>query len=81
MPESLRWLILKNKVSKAENLIRTISAWNRIDMPHNAWEDVKLQLGTMLKDVKQYSMFDLLKTAKLRRRSLVLFYLWYVVSL
>ncbi|XP_060564193.1 organic cation transporter protein-like [Ruditapes philippinarum] len=81
IPESLRWLILKNKVEKVEAQLSTISAWNRIDFPHNAWEDLKLQLGTMIKDVKQYSMLDLLKTPKLRKRSLVLFYLWFAISI
>lgn len=78
MPESLRWLILKNKVDAAESQISRVTAWNQLAFPQRAWEDVKLQLGTMTHDLKQYSVLDVLKTPKLRKRSLVLFYLWYV---
>ncbi|XP_053376201.1 organic cation transporter protein-like [Mercenaria mercenaria] len=81
MPESLRWLILKNRVEKAEAQISKITAWNKQAFPHHAWEDVKLQLGTMAQDTKQYSMLDLLKTPNLRKRSLVLFYLWFAISI
>jgi len=76
MPESLRWLILKNRVEDAESLITKVTRWNKCAFPKTAWEDVKIQLENSETDTKQYSFIDLMRTHKLRKRSLVLFYLW-----
>lgn len=76
MPESLRWLILKNKIDEAEKQLYKMSTWNRKEFPQRTWQDIKLQLGTFVPNTKEFSCVDLLKTAGLRKRSLVLFYLW-----
>ncbi|KAL4223163.1 hypothetical protein ACF0H5_016635 [Mactra antiquata] len=80
MPESLRWLILKNKVDEAENQLYKMSSWNKVTFPQQTWENLKQQLGTMDSNNKQFSFLDLLKTSRLRKRSIVLFYLWFAIS-
>jgi len=79
MPESLRWLIMKNRLDDAERLITKVTAVNKIEFPQVKWGDIKLQLGLADTETKQYSVIDILKTPKLRKRSLILFYIWYIL--
>ncbi|KAK3606533.1 hypothetical protein CHS0354_041492 [Potamilus streckersoni] len=81
MPESLRWLIMMGKVDKAEALITKIAEKNKLPYPHENWKDVKLQLETRDTNNKQYSFIDLVRTPVLRKRSLILFYIWFATSI
>ncbi|KAL3856232.1 hypothetical protein ACJMK2_011009 [Sinanodonta woodiana] len=81
VPESLRWLIMMGKVDKAEALITKITEKNKLPYPHESWKVVKLQLETRDTSTKQYSFIDLMRTPILRKRSLVLFYLWFATSI
>lgn len=76
IPESLRWLIMVDRTEEAENLITKVTRFNKISFPSQAWADVKFQLGLRSEEGKQYSLLDLLKTPQLRKRSLIMFYIW-----
>ncbi|KAK3606530.1 hypothetical protein CHS0354_041488 [Potamilus streckersoni] len=81
MPESLRWLIMMGKLDEAEALITKIAEKNKLPYPHESWKDVKFQLETRDTNTKQYSFIDLMRTPVLRKRSLILFYIWFATSL
>lgn len=81
IPESLRWLILKNRLDNAELIIRRIVRWNKLEMPEQAWTELKKQMETNSKDDKTYYLLDLLRTPSLRTRSLILFYIWFAISI
>lgn len=65
-----------NKIEEAEKLITKVTKFNKSLFPAKAWSDVKYQLGLRAKEGKQYSLLDLLKTPQLRKRSLIMFYIW-----
>ena len=67
---------MMDKTDEAENVITRMTNFNKLKFPTQAWGDVKFQLGMQNRDGKQYSLFDLLKTPQLRKRSLIMFYIW-----
>ncbi|KAH3882706.1 hypothetical protein DPMN_006650 [Dreissena polymorpha] len=81
IPESLRWLILTKHIERAEALVAKVTKFNKLEFPENYWNDVKMQLEAADGDNKQYSAIDLMRTPRLRHRSLVLFYLWFAISI
>ncbi|WAR02642.1 ORCT-like protein [Mya arenaria] len=81
MPESLRWLIMRNRLDDAEQLVTKVTKVNKMAFPQRSWDDVKLQMSVAENDNKQYSVLDVLRTPNLRKRSLILFYLWFAISI
>lgn len=79
IPESLRWLIATNRLEKAETLLNKITKTNKLPLPSEKWQEVKKLVTESEKGIK-YTFMHLMKTPNLRRRSLVLFYLWFAIS-
>ena len=65
-----------DKTEEAEDVITKVTKFNKLLFPAQAWADVKFELGLRSEDGKQYSLLDLLKTPQLRKRSLIMFYIW-----
>lgn len=80
VPESLRWLIMTGRVDAAEVQVNRMSRWNKAGFPTLTWERIKQQLGTTDRDRKKYSFVDTLRTPQLRKRSIILFYIWFSIS-
>lgn len=77
VPESLRWLIMTNKMEQAETLVKKISKFNNLPYPEETVENLKLKSKVQLEQPsKEYTFMDLLRTPQIRKRSFVLFYLW-----
>lgn len=83
IPESLRWLLSKQKIDKAEEMAKKILKFNNIDKPN-----VKSEIESICKEClegnensQQSSIIDLVRTPILRRRTLVLSFLWFTASL
>ena len=66
---------MMDKVDAAEQLVVKVTKFNKISFPYQAWADLKFQLG-LRTEGKQYSLLDLLRTPQLRKRSLIMFYIW-----
>ncbi|KAK7087407.1 organic cation transporter protein-like [Littorina saxatilis] len=79
IPESLRWLILKCRMDDAKHLVTKISSFNRLCFPKEVWEVVHTEAEQSAKSPR-YHFLHLFKTERLRRRSLVLFYLWLTIA-
>ncbi|XP_053384764.1 organic cation transporter protein-like [Mercenaria mercenaria] len=80
MPESLRWLLIKNKTEEAENLINRICSWNKCTFPKEDFDEIKQQLTKTENDVQKYSVLDLMRSRTLRKRSIILYYIWFAIS-
>lgn len=78
IPESLRWMILQKKMEPVKKLVQKITKFNNLPYPTEPMEAIISQDKVTAQKAKQYSFFHLLQTRELRKRSLVLFYLWYV---
>ncbi|XP_064613192.1 organic cation transporter protein-like [Liolophura sinensis] len=82
LPESFRWLLLKNKFQAADNVINRIVKWNKIPYPEDSVTLVKSQIKAMSDNhTVSYTVVDLFKTPVIRRRSLILFYNWFATAL
>lgn len=80
MPESLRWLIIKNRLEDAEKLINRICSWNKLPFPKEEFDEIKQQLENKENKAKKHSVVDLMKNATLRKRSFILYYIWFAIS-
>ncbi|XP_025090427.1 solute carrier family 22 member 13-like isoform X3 [Pomacea canaliculata] len=81
LPESLRWLVLNGRLDKAEALARHVAKVNKIPFPKDVWQLVEREAATAAASPRsRYNIWHLVRTPHLRRRSLVLFYLWLSIS-
>lgn len=80
IPESARWLLTKGRLQEAKDLLQRASLENGVEMPNEA-------LDTLLNnnsedstpDTRKPSLFDLFRYPNLRRKSIVLFFNWYIL--
>lgn len=79
VPESLRWLMVKGRYTEARRHVKRLTRANKLPFPRNSFETIKNEVETHLKEKqtdKQHAFMDLLRTPVIRKRSLILFYLW-----
>ncbi|KAF8371340.1 hypothetical protein PRIPAC_77769 [Pristionchus pacificus] len=86
--ESTRWLVSIRRFDKADHILQKAAKTNGVTLPDQWWNLLDGEEKTEKKERKEEkspannaSCFDLLRTPVLRRRSLVVFYLWPVVSM
>lgn len=77
LPESFRWLLLKNRFHAADDVVNRIVKWNKIPYPEDSVALVKSQIKSMSNtSTVSYTVVDLFKTPAIRKRTLILFYNW-----
>ena len=74
IPESPRWLITSKKYKKAEKLIHRIVKMNKIEYPTTTMEAVK-EHGLKVNNTR-YTIVTLFKTPNLRKRTILMWFLW-----
>lgn len=74
VPESVRWLIMKKKQAKAEEIVKRIAEFNKVSLP----KDLELYVKNAIvkKDGQLYSFHDLFRTPNIRKRTLLMGYIW-----
>ncbi|GMT34989.1 hypothetical protein PFISCL1PPCAC_26286, partial [Pristionchus fissidentatus] len=88
VPESARWLVSVRRFEDADRVLQKAAKTNGVDLPHQWWTLLDGEEKTMEEqevrrpiEPRQCGFLDLLTTPELRKRSLVVFYLWPVVSM
>ncbi|KAK3775878.1 hypothetical protein RRG08_011442 [Elysia crispata] len=81
IPESLRWLVMKGKMEKAEKQIQRICKTNKVSFPHEVWSSAKKSKGSQAVETQQYNMTHLFRTWPLMKITLISIYLWYKITL
>ena len=77
VPESARWLMIRGRVSEAEDILSDIAMKNGIAVPK-----MLLQVSRPLYlPATRYGCLDLIKTKSIAKKTIVLVYLWWVVIL
>ncbi|XP_069017769.1 organic cation transporter protein isoform X2 [Embiotoca jacksoni] len=78
LPKSARWLMANDRKEEAWELIRKAARMNGKPLTEDLpmCQVYKTEEKTVLK--KNYSFFDLVRTPKMRKQSLIVFYLWFV---
>lgn len=84
IPESVRWLLTKNKMQKAILQIKKIAKSNNVDLPKEILDKFVESEATKKNDEGegggQSSVLDLFKQPHLRTKALLIFFNWFVVS-
>ncbi|CAB3402713.1 unnamed protein product [Caenorhabditis bovis] len=83
VPESARWLVSQKRFKEADDVLQKAAKTNKVTLPENWWEqlDDSGETGSSGEPVRRLNSFDLFKTPELRKRTLVVFFLWPVVSM
>ncbi|XP_037837338.1 organic cation transporter protein isoform X2 [Kryptolebias marmoratus] len=78
LPKSARWLMANDRNQEAWDLILKAAQMNRkaITKDLKIYQVNQTEEQTILK--KKHSFFDLVRTPKMRKQSLIVFYLWFV---
>lgn len=80
VPESLRWLMMKDKIEQAKRVVKSVTDFNKLPFPTRTMDELQLQIEAKDNEPgRQYMFYDLLRTPTLRKHSLILFYLWFSV--
>ena len=78
IPESPRWMLGHGQKDKAIELIKKVAKTNDMIVPDDVFE--KLEAETSEKDAKNPSLVDLFKTSNLRIKSILILFIWFVIS-
>ncbi|XP_013413256.1 organic cation transporter protein [Lingula anatina] len=81
IPESPRWLSMKNRFAEAEIILTKMAKWNKRPVPdfsklRTFAETEKAKLGKM----KSYSYWDLFRTPAMCKNMLIVMYAWFVCA-
>ncbi|XP_041378604.1 organic cation transporter protein-like [Gigantopelta aegis] len=81
IPESLRWMSLKRKTDQIRTTVEKIAKFNKCTVPRDQLDDLLSAVESREKETaRHYTVIHLLKTPRLRKRSLILFYAWFSVA-
>ncbi|KAB7497308.1 Organic cation transporter protein [Armadillidium nasatum] len=82
-PESVRWLISKNKINEAIKLVDEAAEANKLPSPSYLLEDLLKNpiAEDGFVDKREKSVFNIFKSPNMRKRSLILFFCWIVCTL
>ncbi|XP_065051213.1 organic cation transporter protein-like isoform X1 [Rhopilema esculentum] len=79
VPESIRWHITHNKHKEALGTAAKIASLNKKPLPG----DLSIEVSTSVcgKQPADYNIMDLFRTPKIRKRAIIMFYIWMTSSL
>ena len=74
VPESIRWHITHNKHKEALGTAAKIASLNKKPLPG----DLSIEVTTSVcgKQPADYNIMDLFKTPRIRKRAIIMFYIW-----
>ncbi|CAI5445911.1 unnamed protein product [Caenorhabditis angaria] len=79
VPESLRWLVSKQYYEKADKVLRKAAKINGKEIPDEWWDD--LDKSNSEEKCENLTTADLFRTKEVRKRTLVLFFVWPTISM
>jgi MFS transporter, OCT family, solute carrier family 22 (organic cation transporter), member 4/5 len=82
IPESTRWLISQNRIDEAKNLIGKAAKYNKVTVPADVLENLvdKPTEVQAMENTHKPSVIDLFRYPNLRRKTMLIFFNWFVIS-
>ncbi|XP_071455584.1 organic cation transporter protein-like [Hetaerina americana] len=80
IPESVRWLLAKGRISEVKVLLQSAAKENKVDLPDELIKKLTEEKEEKEKDAQNHSLFDLFKYPNLRKKTLYIFFNWMVIS-
>ncbi|XP_044756000.1 organic cation transporter protein isoform X2 [Coccinella septempunctata] len=83
IPESVRWLLSKNRLVEAKELIQRAAKENRVHVTDNVLDEMLISEieKTDNPGKKESTVLDIFKYPKLRRRALIIFFDWFACNI
>ncbi|KAK0397821.1 hypothetical protein QR680_002286 [Steinernema hermaphroditum] len=84
IPESARWLVSQRRYEEADQILQRAARMNKTSLPEKWWEEIELvdaKSGSKTDLNKKYNFIDLIRTPKMRSRTIATFICWPVVSM
>ncbi|KAG5276577.1 hypothetical protein AALO_G00107280 [Alosa alosa] len=78
LPKSARWLMANQKNEEALDLIRKAALVNGNPLTNDIELQQEHKSGKPVVEQRKHTVIDLVRTPKMRRQSLIVFYLWFV---
>ena len=78
IPESVRWLVSQKKYQKAEKILKVAAKFNKREIPEDSLGCRDLEMTQIRQEdtTKRFTIIDMVRTPQIRRRTLVLSYVW-----
>jgi len=78
IPESIRWHVTHNRHKEALETAAKVAKYSGKSLPH----DLEIEVTTTIcgKDPSEYNILDLFRTKIIRKRSMIMFYIWMTAS-
>lgn len=77
IPESIRWHVTHNRHHDALKTAAKIAKFNKIALSSDL--DIEVTTNICGKKPSDYNIIDLFRTKIIRKRSIIMFYIWYVL--
>lgn len=77
IPESARWLLTKNRLDEAKELVKTQAKENKVEMSDELIENLLKTDNNSIKDGKRATLFDLFRSPNLRKKAFLIFFDWF----
>ncbi|XP_071956989.1 organic cation transporter-like protein [Antedon mediterranea] len=81
IPESPRWLLLKNKQKEAKAILQKIAKFNNKDLPDNVIDHLEQQEDSTKLPSTFASVLNIFRYSNMRRKTLILIYCWFTACL
>ncbi|XP_041348194.1 organic cation transporter protein-like isoform X2 [Gigantopelta aegis] len=81
IPESLRWMSLQGKTGEIQKTVEKIAKFNKCPLPQEQLDSLLVVVEARQEaGLQRYNIIHLMKTPRLRKRSLIMFYVWLSVA-
>ncbi|XP_033124291.1 organic cation transporter protein-like [Anneissia japonica] len=80
IPESPRWLLLKNRPKEAKKILQKIAKVNKKNFPDDVVDNIEVQNNPQ-RELKRASFVSIFRFSNMRKKTLILIYCWLTTTL
>ena len=80
IPESFRWMYNKRKFERCQRYLKKVSQFNKVMLDPVMTSDLKSVAPPVPENKRRYTILDMFRTPQLRKRSIIMFYVWFATA-